>query len=167
MIEGSCHCGAVRWRFDADLDGATICNCTVCRRYGVLWAYGHEGEGIDVSGTTRPCVRGKSVEFHFARRAVVSRSGARNVPTSRAEGASPSTFDSPSRRVAWIPVDRFDGLGTFEGLPLPAYLIAEHVITDAADRAAQVVHERSRHDVRPRGRVMPCAHDVRVAARFR
>lgn len=97
MIEGSCHCGAVRWRFDADLDGATICNCTVCRRYGVLWAYGHEGEGIDVSGTTRPCVRGKSVEFHFARRAVVSRSGARNVPTSRAEGASPSTFDSPRR----------------------------------------------------------------------
>jgi len=33
---------------------------------------------------------------------------------------------------AWIPVDRFDGLATFEGLPLPAYLIAEHVITDAA-----------------------------------
>ena len=25
-------------------EGATACNCTACRRYGALWAYGHEGE---------------------------------------------------------------------------------------------------------------------------
>jgi hypothetical protein len=57
MIQGSCHWGAVRWRFDGVPEGATVCNCTVCRRYGVLWAYGHEDEGIDVSGTTRAYAR--------------------------------------------------------------------------------------------------------------
>ena len=39
MIEGSCHCGAVRWQFEGSPEAATACNCTVCRRYGVLWAY--------------------------------------------------------------------------------------------------------------------------------
>src|SRR5678815_4444002 len=52
MIQGCCHCGEVRWTFEGQPDGATICNCTVCRRYGVLWAYDYEGEGIKVSGKT-------------------------------------------------------------------------------------------------------------------
>lgn len=42
MITGSCHCGTLRWEFDPEPDGATVCNCTVCRRYGVLWAYDYE-----------------------------------------------------------------------------------------------------------------------------
>jgi hypothetical protein len=54
MIEGSCHCGAVRWRFDRIPESATACSCTVCRRYGgVLWAYDYENEGIVASGATR------------------------------------------------------------------------------------------------------------------
>jgi len=44
MIEGSCHCGVVRWHFDGMPESATTCNCTVCRRYGVLWIYDFEGE---------------------------------------------------------------------------------------------------------------------------
>jgi len=65
MIQGLCHCGAVRWQFEGEPDGATACNCTVCRRYGVLWAYHYEGEGIRVSGATHSYVRGKAIEFHF------------------------------------------------------------------------------------------------------
>ena len=65
MIQGSCHCGAVRWTFEGQPDGATACNCTVCRRYGVLWAYDYEGEGIKISGKTQPYVRGEGIEFHF------------------------------------------------------------------------------------------------------
>ena len=57
MIEGSCHCGAVHWTFEGQPDGATACNCTVCRRYGALWAYDYDGEGIKVKGETRPYVR--------------------------------------------------------------------------------------------------------------
>lgn len=65
MIEGACHCGEVRWRFDGQPDGATACNCTVCRRYGVLWAYDYENEGIRVTGNSRPYARGEAIEFHF------------------------------------------------------------------------------------------------------
>ena len=65
MIEGACHCGAVHWRFDAVPDSATACNCTICRRYGVLWIYGHEGEDVHVTGPTKAYVRGEWIEFHF------------------------------------------------------------------------------------------------------
>jgi hypothetical protein len=52
MIRGSCLCGAVGWQFEGQPDGATACSCTACRRYGVLWAYDYEDEGIKVSGQT-------------------------------------------------------------------------------------------------------------------
>lgn len=40
MIESSCHCGAVHLRVEADPpEAVTDCNCSICRRYGVLWAY--------------------------------------------------------------------------------------------------------------------------------
>lgn len=65
MIRGSCHCGATGWQFEGKPDGATICNCTVCRRYGVLWAYDFEDEGIRVRGSTQVYIRGDSIEFHF------------------------------------------------------------------------------------------------------
>ena len=48
MIEGCCHCGAVRWQFDGVPDSALACSCTVCRRYGTLWAYDYEGERIRI-----------------------------------------------------------------------------------------------------------------------
>ena len=48
MIEGACHCESVHWTFEGQPDGATACNCTVCRRYGALWAYDYLDEGIKV-----------------------------------------------------------------------------------------------------------------------
>jgi hypothetical protein len=33
---GSCHCGRVRFRVTADLDGVTDCNCSVCTKKGFL-----------------------------------------------------------------------------------------------------------------------------------
>ena len=52
MLDGSCHCKAVQWRFEGMPESATACNCTVCRRYGVLWIYDYEGERIHVTGPT-------------------------------------------------------------------------------------------------------------------
>ena len=34
--EGGCHCGRVRFRVTADLDGVTYCNCSVCTKKGFL-----------------------------------------------------------------------------------------------------------------------------------
>ena len=39
MIETSCHCGAVRLAVPRAPATVTDCNCSICRRYGVLWAY--------------------------------------------------------------------------------------------------------------------------------
>ncbi len=34
--EGSCHCGRVRFRVEADLDRVTECNCSICTKKGFL-----------------------------------------------------------------------------------------------------------------------------------
>ena len=39
MVEGSCHCGAIKLQIDTAPDEVTDCNCSICRRYGTLWAY--------------------------------------------------------------------------------------------------------------------------------
>jgi hypothetical protein len=39
MIEASCHCGAVRLEIASAPSTVTDCNCSICRRLGVLWAY--------------------------------------------------------------------------------------------------------------------------------
>jgi hypothetical protein len=65
MIAGSCHCGAVRWSFKSVPDSATARSCTVCRRYGTLWAYDFEGEGIEVSGPTQVYTPATDIGFHY------------------------------------------------------------------------------------------------------
>ena len=66
MLEGSCHCGQVRWRFEGVPKSASACNCSVCRRWGALWAYGFEGEEFTLSGATKIYLWNKKlIEFHF------------------------------------------------------------------------------------------------------
>ena len=126
MIEGSCHCGAVRWRFAGEPEGATACNCTVCRRYGVLWAYGHEGEGITVTGPTQKYVRGKWVEFHFCPTCgcIAFWRGQHEDEQGRRRIAVNLRLAEPDA-VARIPIDRFDGLDTFSDLPRDGRCVAD------------------------------------------
>ena len=35
----SCHCGAVKIEMMRRIRKLTRCNCSVCRRYGAIWAY--------------------------------------------------------------------------------------------------------------------------------
>ena len=35
-MQGSCHCGKVRFRVTADLDRVTECNCSICNKKGFL-----------------------------------------------------------------------------------------------------------------------------------
>jgi hypothetical protein len=39
LIAATCHCGAVRIRVRRVARTLTSCNCSICRRYGALWAY--------------------------------------------------------------------------------------------------------------------------------
>jgi hypothetical protein len=39
MLTATCHCGAVRLDIPRRPRKLTDCNCSICRRYGTLWAY--------------------------------------------------------------------------------------------------------------------------------
>lgn len=127
MMEGSCHCGAVTWRLAGVPESATACNCTVCRRYGVLWAYDYEGHGIRVTGETRAYVRGKAIEFHFCGVCgnVVCWRGRRLEDDGRRRIAVNLRLAEPET-VAQIPIDRFDGLDTFDDLPRDGRCVGDY-----------------------------------------
>ena len=44
MIRTTCHCGAVKIAIARQPETITNCDCSICRRYGVLWAYFREQE---------------------------------------------------------------------------------------------------------------------------
>jgi hypothetical protein len=117
----------VRWRFDGQPDGATACNCTACRRYGVLWAYDYVDEGIHVSGPTQAYVRGKALEFHFCPTCgcVTHWRGLRLEADGRRRVAVNLRLAEPEA-VAAIPIDHFDGLDTFDDLPRDGRCVADY-----------------------------------------
>ena len=39
MLSATCHCGTVRIEIPRRPRSLTNCNCSICRRYGTLWAY--------------------------------------------------------------------------------------------------------------------------------
>lgn len=127
MIQGSCLCGSVRWQFEGEPDGATVCNCTACRRYGALWAYDYEGEGIEVSGGTRPYARGNSLEFHFcpACGCIAFWRGLQEDQQGRRRIAVNLRLAEPEA-VAKIPIDHFDGLDTFDDQPRDGRCVADY-----------------------------------------
>jgi hypothetical protein len=44
VISTTCHCGAVSIAVPRAPETLTNCNCSICRRYGTLWAYYLRGE---------------------------------------------------------------------------------------------------------------------------
>ena len=127
MIEGYCHCGSVSWHFDGRPEWATACNCTVCRRYGTLWAYDYDGEKVRVSGQTRAYVRGdRSMGFHFCPDcgcvaywlALAANEDGRRRIAVNLRLAEPE-------QVGDIVVDHFDGLERFEKLPRDGRCVAD------------------------------------------
>jgi hypothetical protein len=52
MLTGTCHCGALRIEVPRKPRTLTDCNCSVCRRYGTLWAY-YKASAVRVVGPAR------------------------------------------------------------------------------------------------------------------
>ena len=48
MLTATCHCGAVRVEIARRPRRVTNCNCSICRRYGTLWAY-YKGSDVRIS----------------------------------------------------------------------------------------------------------------------
>jgi len=122
MLTGSCHCGGAHWTLQGDPGSITACNCTLCRRYGALWAYDYEGERIALHGATasyrRPGKEDPALEMLFCPTCacVLSWRGLRPEPGGRRRMAVNLRL-APPDAVAALPIDHFDGLDTFEDLP--------------------------------------------------
>ena len=126
---GRCHCGAVGWRYLGEIADATICNCTVCRRYAALWAYDWDGHGIHVDDPKRLLahyVRGKHISFNFCSACgnLVSWRGLAPHADGRLRTAVNLRLAEP-QDVAHILLRRFDGLHSFEDLPVDGRTIAD------------------------------------------
>ncbi|MET0328872.1 MAG: GFA family protein [Luteimonas sp.] len=65
----TCHCGAIEIAVDVAPTEVTECNCSLCRRYGVVWAY-FEADQLtlpDASLTATYAWNGRHVDFHRCR----------------------------------------------------------------------------------------------------
>jgi len=66
-IDASCHCGAVHLEITTAPETVTDCNCSICRRYGALWAYYSPRQvGIAATGSATEIYmwNDRSIEFH-------------------------------------------------------------------------------------------------------
>jgi hypothetical protein len=70
MLSAICHCHAVRFEIDQAPAWVLDCNCSVCRRYGALWAYYRKG-GLrllsDPDATFAYLWGDKSLAFHHCK----------------------------------------------------------------------------------------------------
>ena len=120
MIKGSCHCGAVKFAYALQLESVTACNCTLCRRYGALWAYGHLTERITVQGPTKPYSRGNKINgFHFCETCGCLAYYLAVKPNDKGMHriAVNLRMAEEPEKIQNLSIDHFEGLVTFEDLP--------------------------------------------------
>lgn len=120
MIEGKCHCGQVKWSYPLKLESVTACNCSLCSRYGALWAYGHLEDGIQISGATKAYEWGnKHSGFHFCTNCgclayylanKINDKGQRRIAVNTRMAVNPD-------QVQALLIDHFDGRDKFDDLP--------------------------------------------------
>jgi hypothetical protein len=70
MIEASCHCGSVRLEISEKPKSVTECNCSICRRLGVQWAYYHPDEVKIICPDDATVIymwNDREIEFHHCR----------------------------------------------------------------------------------------------------
>jgi hypothetical protein len=122
MLRGICHCGDAHWTLEGDPGSITACNCTLCRRYGALWAYDYADERIRISGPMSAYTSARqtnpSLEILFCPTCacVFAWRGLRLQPDGRRRIAVNIRL-APPEAVASLAIDHFDGLDTFKDLP--------------------------------------------------
>ena len=117
MITGTCHCGAAHWTLEGNPGRVTSCNCTLCRRYGALWAYDYVDGRIAVVGPVQSYSRSEkpSLEILFCPTCgcVLGWRGLKPAGNGRVRIAVNVRL-APPEAVADLPVEHFDGFDKWE-----------------------------------------------------
>lgn len=122
QIEGRCLCGDAGWTLRGDPGSITACNCSLCVRYGALWAYDYENGRISLDGPMQSFTRrGKAdpaLEILFCPTCacVLAWRGLRIEGDGRRRLAVNVRL-APADAVANLPIDHFDGADSFDDLP--------------------------------------------------
>jgi len=120
MLEGSCHCGSVKWSYPSTPESVTACNCTLCRRYGALWIYGYIEDGIIISGTTNFYERGSKINkynFCVSCGCITYYLANKLNKENRRRVAINIRTTTQIEKIMNLPIDHFEGLESFEDLP--------------------------------------------------
>lgn len=131
MLTGTCHCGSAGWTLAGDPGPATICNCTLCRRYGVLWAYDYENQRIRISGHGTPYIRADAPEpcleirFCTVCGCVICWRALQQEPDGRRRIAVNLRL-APPEAVAELPIRRFEGLNSLADLPVEGRCVRDY-----------------------------------------
>ena len=134
----SCHCGAVTIEMQRPIRKLTQCNCSICRRYGALWAY-QQRKAIrvtDKENTLKAYIWGKrELEFyhcsncgcitHYARLN-------RHADGTDMSAVNMRNIDDPAR-ISGLPIRLLDGAGTWKVL---AENIEPHLLTSPSQKNA-------------------------------
>jgi hypothetical protein len=115
-ISGTCHCGAVTIEIAALPEWLTECNCSICSRYGALWAHGtpRTVRLACAPGALRPYLWGEqSIEFyHCATCGCVTHY--ESVEKNEDSRVSVNARMLPREAVAGLRIRRFDGAKSWE-----------------------------------------------------
>jgi hypothetical protein len=108
---GGCHCGAVRYQVTAKLDGALVCNCSICSKTGTMLTFVPPAQFTLLAGADA------LTDYGFGKRSIhhlfCSRCGVRSF----ARGAMPDGTPVVAVNVRCldgvdldaVPLRRFDG----------------------------------------------------------
>ena len=100
MLTATCHCGAVRVDVPRKPRRLTSCNCSICRRYGTLWAYYKVSRGQGHRRTRRDprlCLGRQIAQVRALRHVRLHHSLGAREATKAAGWASTRATSSPTR----------------------------------------------------------------------
>lgn len=120
-VSTACHCGAVTIKLHRPIRKLTRCNCSICRRYGALWAYQQRKaiRVLDEDNRLRPYKWGRgALEFyHCTNCGCVTHY---DHTDRRGDGSDMSAVNmrnvTDPERIAGLPIRLLDGAGTWKVL---------------------------------------------------
>jgi hypothetical protein len=130
VTRGTCHCGATGWRHDGPLTDGLVCNCSLCRRVGAIWAYGHAGESITLTApdaAMQSYVHGdRTLETLSCATCgcIIAWRGLDAAPDGRRRMAINLRLADPGA-VRHLPLRRFDGADSWEQAAAPGHVIGD------------------------------------------
>lgn len=139
----TCHCGAVTIEMKRKVQKLTQCNCSICRRYGALWAY-QQRKALTVKsarGPLRSYSWGKEQYefFHCANCGCVTHyEQAEKRPDGSDMAAVNMRNAADPAKIAHLPIRLLDGDGNWQVLrdkAEPDLLISPSRLTSAPDAA--------------------------------